>query len=75
MRVCIQGEEMQTQLLLDSSPYVYKPAQLPLGEAALVGTCALAAEGLAHCYSVPAIANSSLMWHSQCSLPSHSQLV
>lgn len=32
MQVCIQGEEMQTQLLLDTSPYVYKPAQLPLGK-------------------------------------------
>lgn len=43
--------------------------------APVLGTCSRAADGLAHCYSVPAIANSSLMWHSQGSLPHHSQLV
>lgn len=40
-----------------------------------MGVCALAADSFAHCCRVPAIPNSSLMWHSQGSLPSHSQMV
>lgn len=76
-QLCTQGGEMQTQLLPTLVPvFINLPGSLSgnLHLPPVMRTCALAA-GLAHCYSIPAIANSSLMWHSQGSLPNYSQLV